>query len=363
MTTQTMTIAKHMNIYDSLHTLMRSANSDFGFAQAELMNDLQEYCTEGLENDSQKLIGSMILKALSKKLYGNSENDHLYLKQFEISQIELFNILIEKFPFVKYSQKIVNDAIVRSMDAAEVVTLMDVGIGQGTQMLNVIESAKSLTELKKLHIIGIEPFTEALLNADENINAMRSQVHFEIEFTPINAFAEQVDFEKLNKKIEGRLIVNASLALHHLQTSAQRDEVLAAIHKLNPAALLMIEPNVNHYETDYAKRFVNCYNHYYSIFKVIDGLDISNQDKNALKVFFGREIDDVMGKSETDRYEKHELANTWISRLHQKGFRIMPEMLRTPVSSEAGVRIGHHHEGYLGFTYEKETVLAVIYAI
>jgi hypothetical protein len=37
-------------------------------------------------------------------------------------------------------------------------------------------------------------------------------------------------------------------------------------------------------------------------------------------------------------------------------------LLCPPVPSVGGVKIDHHPEGFLGFTFEKETVLAVIFA-
>jgi hypothetical protein len=107
---------------------------------------------------------------------------------------------------------------------------------------------------------------------------------------------------------------------------------------------------------------MNCYNHYYNIFKVIDRLEISTKDKTGLKLFFGREIEDVIGNEEKDRYEKHELATTWISRLKNCGFQLNNTILKSPVASEAGVDIAYHPEGFLGFTNETETVLAVMFA-
>ena len=94
----------------------------------------------------------------------------------------------------------------------------------------------------------------------------------------------------------------------------------------------------------------------------IDQIDIEQKDKNALKLFFGREIEDIIGKDEKDRYEKHEPATHWIEKLTEQQFSIKNECLVSPVSSAGSVKIQHHQEGFLGFTFDKETVLAVIYA-
>ena len=326
----------------------------------ETLASLFSYCNQHQASDSQRLIATLLMNATNKRFHTGEVHEHIYLKNDEVPQIQLFNILIEKFPFVKYSQFITNNAIIETMGDASEVTIIDIGVGQGAQMLHVIESAKSLPHLKKLQIIGIEPFTDALQMAEAQINACKQSVDFEIQFIGLNAFVEEVDFSIF--KNTKHLIVNASLALHHIQSATNRQLVIAAIKQLNPMAFILIEPNVNHFEKDFSKRFMNCYNHYYTIFKVIDRLDISTKDKTGLKLFFGREIEDVIGKEEKDRFEKHELATTWIERLKSNGFTLNKSILKSPVSSEAGGDIAYHKEGFLGFTNETETVLAVMYA-
>jgi len=310
---------------------------------------------------SQNLIASLLTDAMNKRFQTGTTHQHIYLKNDEVSQIQLFNILIEKFPFVKYSQLITNNAIIETIGNASEASIIDIGIGQGAQILHVIELARQLPNLKKLNIVGIEPFADALQKATVNINACSETVPFEIEFTGINAFIEEFDLSSL-QQLPGVLIVNASLALHHIQDQQKRENVMAGIKKLNPAAFLLIEPNVDHFEKDLATRFHNCYHHYYNIFKVIDRLDINENDKTSLKLFFGREIEDVIGKAESDRHEKHEKATTWINRLQRHGFSLNGSALKSPVRSANGVEIKYHKEGFLGFTNETETVLAVMYA-
>lgn len=349
------------DLFDSLSQIMRCYPDQFNARMKSEIEALFAYCMEGMETDSQKLLATLLIKALNKKIRSESIGENIYLNKYEISQIQLFNILIEQFPFVKYSQLITNSAIVEVIRHHEAVTILDIGIGQGTQMVNIIESSKNLTQLKKMVIVGIEPYAEALQQAAITIEAYQGKVPFEIEFIGIHDFAENVDFAAI-EGLAGPVIVNASLALHHIQSDLQRTETIAKIKKLNPTAFILIEPNVNHYEPDFHPRFVNCYNHFYSIFKVIDRIDIDQKDKNALKLFFGREIEDIIGKEEKDRYEKHEPATHWIERLQENKFKLKNELLQPPVPSVCGVEIDHHPEGFLGFTFEQETVLAVIFA-
>ncbi|MEZ4960714.1 MAG: GRAS family protein [Saprospiraceae bacterium] len=349
------------DIHQSLSDFMKMAPNFDGQTRQEI-ESFFAWCMEGMDTDSEKLLATLFIKALNKKINSESIGENIYLGKYEISQIQLFDILIDKFPFVKYSQHITNSAIVEEMRGSREVTIMDIGIGLGTQVLNIIEKAKSLDGLEKLHVVGIEPFGDALAKAETTILGSNGKVPFEITFTGIHDSVEKVDFSTI-PMLGGKFIVNASLALHHIQTEQQRREIIAKIKSLNPSAFVLIEPNVNHYETDFYRRFKNCYNHFYSIFQVIDRIEnISNNDKNALKLFFGREIEDIIGKEDKDRFEKHEPATHWIGRLKESNFSIKNDFLQSPVEAGCGVEIAYHKEGFLGFTHGEETVLAVIYA-
>ena len=350
------------DIHFTLSRFMKAAPEQFDALTKLEIESFFAYCAAGMDHDSEKLLATLLLKALNKRIHSERIGENIYLGKYEISQIQLFNILIEKFPFVRYSQQITNTAITEEMRGAAEVTIIDIGIGQGTQVLNIIEMAKALPGLKKLHVVGIEPFGEALARAEATILACNGKVPFEVAFTAIHDVAENVDFAAI-KGLSGKIIVNASLALHHIQSAKQRTETLSKIRLINPDALVLIEPNVNHYEPNFFARFKNCYNHFYSIFQVIDRIEnISETDKNALKLFFGREIEDIIGKEENDRYEKHEPATHWIERLLENRFSLRSDFLKAPVEPGCGVEISYHKEGFLGFTFGDETVLAVLYA-
>ncbi len=356
MLTQTITSVK-----TELDALMKIGPDQFSIDDRFALENLFSFCTEGAETDSQKLICSLIIKAFNRRIQSASISEHIYLNKSETPQIELFRILIEQFPFVKYSQLIVNQAILDLMEKHSEVVLMDIGIGQGVQMMHLLEKAAQMPHLKSVKIIGIEPFADALSAAEQTIMDFAQHAPFQIEFQGICEFAELVAYEKL--ATPGiPLIVNASLALHHIQSRHDRKRTLSRIRSLRPDGFFLIEPNVDHMEPDMYRRYENCYSHYYHLFCVIDQLEISLADRNALKLFFGREIQDVLGNEERHRFERHEPASSWLRQLRETGFTISSEKLEIPASGEYGVKLRHHNAGFLGFTFEQETILAVIYA-
>lgn len=344
-----------------LHKVMLQASNGTYTKQLELDIDTVLFLSlTHAEQNSDALLTHLIVKALKKKLLLEEDFSNLYLSNFEIPQIQLFNILIEKFPFVKYSQQIINQAILQIIAQHTEVTVVDIGIGQGTQILNIIEQCKKIDTLKKLTMIGIEPFADALNIAQQRISAIQPELSFVLEFIPVNNFAESVDFTTLQID-NANVIVNASLALHHIQSDAERTQTLVNIKQLRPKAIFLTEPNVDHFEENLYKRFVNCFNHYGSLFQVIDLLDVTSNEKQALKLFFGREIEDVIGKENNARFEKHEPATTWLSRLRNSNFTVTNSLVE-PAITPYGVKIKKHDEGFLGFTYKNETILSLICA-
>jgi hypothetical protein len=350
-------------LYQSLNHIVHQINSNiFTNNEAEFMDELYDVCITNAENDSQKLLTVLILNALKKRFNPDSIQEHIYTKKFGITQIELFESLIQSFPFVKWSQNMVNYAMLNAMEKVKEVTLIDIGIGQGTQIAMFLKQAKCLPALQKLHIIGIEPFAPALEKATITLNSLKNQVPFEYKFTPIKGFIEQMDISQLQVSLSDVLIVNASLSLHHIQDSNERDELFKKIKTLNPKAFILTEPNSNHYSEDLHTRFKNCFKHYFAIFNVIDKLDCSQNEKHCLKIFFGREIDDILGKKENDRFEKHETTDKWLERLKNNGFNLKPSMLVRTQKEEYGIQVKHHDDGYVSFSASNEHILSLLYS-
>jgi hypothetical protein len=334
--------------------------------QASERNDLIEElilsCSDSKDNDSEKMLGYLIAANLRSRFSGTGIRENIYDTVSGVSQIRLFDILIHQFPFVKYSQEMTNKAIVNLLTKQEEACIIDIGIGLGTQMVHVLDRAVELTNLRKLTIIGIEPFEGALSTAGERIMAYKDSVGFELEFIPVPQYIELANITALPVGAKA-CIVNASLALHHIKSDVDRTRVIADIKKLQPAGFLLIEPNVNHYTNDLSARLLNSYGHFIALFRVIDRLDASKEDKNGLKMFFGRELEDILSKAnDVERFEKHEPVSAWLHRLKKCGFETATTPLAAGKTEVLGVVIQPYEKGYVGFSEQAETVLSVIFA-
>ena len=353
------------SIYEALDLIIKYYPDNYTDEAKAEIETLLEHCLDGHAEDSEKFLSTLFLKALKKYVGNFSIDEHIYLKKYEMPQIQLFNILIKQFPFVKYSQEITNTLITRYLKNTEEAIVIDIGIGQGVQIKNLLQKSKELTNLKCLHIIGIEAIPDALNIAGKSIEDISKDLPFDVKFTGLNALIENFDFSSLKSiidRIGAKVIVNSSLTLHHIQKLEERNLIIQKIRSLNPEVFFLIEPNVDHYEPNFYRRFHNCYQHFYHVFKVIDQLPIENTDKNGLKLFFGREIEDIIGTGGSERYEKHEPAFRWIEKLKNNDFKVMNCFAEYDGQIVDGVKLHYEKEGYLGFTFNSETVLSIICA-
>lgn len=281
-------------------------------------------CLETLD-DSEAMFGYVLTKAMRKHVAGGQSNEHIYVQQFEIPQIRLFELLIQQLPLAALTQQCANALLAESLKKAESPVLMDIGIGTGMQIVNVLRLLAQQPEcrVKHLTVVGIEPFADAVGASEKNFAAM--QLPFQIHFTSSIAFIEKMTLAEIRALLPTHydaLVVNASFALHHIQQAAQRETVFGYIRDLAPKAFVLSEPVSDHFEPHYATRFHNAVTHYGLVFEVIDSLDITKKEKAALKLFFSREIDDVLGHTEEVRVEKQYATHQWLELFRTTGFTL-----------------------------------------
>ena len=121
--------------------------------------------------------------------------------------------------------------------------------------------------------------------------------------------------------------MNAAFALHHIAERPSnvnpRDAFFLQLRRWEPRGVVLCEPNSDHHRSPIRERFHNCWRHFFLTFQLIEELDISRQEKNAMKLFFSREIEDIVGTlDETRRFERHELTELWLGRLERAGFEL-----------------------------------------
>lgn len=321
-------------LVEALHLLARRIHAQEGGA-AQALGALMAVL-EG--HPDPRCVGLYVFAAgLARRLgEATAGSANLYLAQFEVPQIELFNLLGRALPFVGMATQIANGAIAHAMADQARPTIIDVGIGTGRQCGLLLEQLAAEGSLPRLlTVIGIEPSAWALDAARAHIEQTAAALGAEVSFFGLPHAAEDLgerEWRQVQQACTARPLVNASFALHHIADGAdgadgrdRRGEVLRRLNALDPALLVLAEPDVDHLEGDFLRRFANCWQHFGAVFRTLDRLPLAQRERDAIKVgFFGREIADILGAPEGQRSERHESAAQWLARLRDAGFDAAP---------------------------------------
>lgn len=335
-------------------------------ADQALLTELHNQALSDLDNPDSLFVYTLA-KAMRRRLTGVEATQHIYLQRFEIPQIRLFELLIQQFPLANLSQQCTNTLLIDALSRLNSPVLMDIGIGTGMQVVNILNglAQQPNSVLRHLTIVGIEPFGEALDAAQATISKLAGSLPFTVTFTPRLTFIEhlsQNDLQQLLPHQHDGVYTNASFALHHIQQVAQRQSVFANLKALPVKALVLSEPNSDHYEPDYAQRFENCVGHYGALFKLIDQLPIVANEKAALKLFFGREIDDVLGNADDVRVEKHYATQQWVDLFEATGFRLQKRYAQFPMLELNGAHLQTDLSDRYATTNEGEEITSLFWA-
>ncbi|HEX8243144.1 MAG TPA: GRAS family protein [Longimicrobium sp.] len=310
----------------------------------------------------------LFARALSSRLSSEKAAEiNLYLRQFQDTQISLFNLLARHLPTVSLTAPLANELLARFVGGHEEVTLLDIGIGSGHQeaaMLRLLARQGRLP--RRLNVVAVEPDAGSLIEAQMGLFEASVELGFELEFVPVHKVVEdmtEADWSEV-AAFDGPLVVNASFAAHHIQCtedSPLRDRIFCRIRELDPDAVVLAEPSSNHHAASLVERFKAAWHHFGATFRLIDELEVEPWEAAAMKMFFAREIEDIVANGEATRCERHEPVESWVARLRRAGFTPYADLEFARETRHELVRVAPH-EGYVGLDYADETLVAVICA-
>jgi len=245
------------------------------------------------------------------------ESGNLYS---ENEMLEAFEQFCEKVPFVNFGYNFVAKCINNYPRNYEKIKIIDLGIGSGRQWQAFLKNVST-----QITLIGVDLPTSNNKNTFNKLTEKFRGTH--INFIPILEAIENTDFSKFIKEESEFLVVNASLALHHILpeifSNSGRQSVIEKIADLKPDLFTLVEPDSDHNNMSVPSTIIEAMAHYMTVF---NALSEHIKDQHILSIieqsFFGREIKNILGHSDEKRFERHERYQQWEQRLSRAGFEL-----------------------------------------
>ncbi len=337
---------EHRNIENDVHDLMQICINKFdSLTDGDLIEEFRKSLTGRYEN-------------LTKEVYENT-----YLKNLEIPQIQLFDILANRFPLVIEAQNIIGRALIESIKEKKNITILDLGIGRCIQVERLLHLINNVPNIQSVTLIGVDISADSIAFSGKVLEEIQNKLHFKMEIHLFNKTVEDIEDLRIQSLIplsNDFLFVNASLTLHHIQSKNDRLRLFKLVSLLKPDLFTLIEPNTDFFNTNFEQRMVNAFEHFGSLFSFINTLPLLTKEKKGLKSFFSNELFDALAIPEDGRYEKYDLSENWVSLGTNLGLKVFKLDSFSDQTYIPGIEIENKSIDYVNFKVNNSNLLGVI---
>ena len=351
-------------IFEDRYRIIASACQDLNRHREQLVAPViagQILDEVGVDVPSDVLLSHIVAEALLRRLDQNLLiGKNIYLQRFEVAQIDLFDLLRKAIPPLPQGYAIANQHLRHALRGVTNGAFLDIGVGKGAQVIALLGAlAADPGRLRRLRVVALDPSLASLGEAQVAIAVAARGLPFVVEVVPLHGLVENFEVDALRAALgePDGVVINAAYALHHtthaLNDQHSRTELLRRLAALRPRVYTMVEPNANHDTEQLTRRVHSCWQHFAAVFDLVDRSDATPLEKFAIKEkFFGREVRDILGTSDTFRCERHETCESWLLRLTKAGMRPYPKIslnIALPdycwaIERDGLVRLGYREE-------------------
>lgn len=254
------------------------------------------------------------------------------------AQLRAFELFRQRMPLVPFGWEaataLLCDALARRAPREPPeVTLVDVGIGRGSEVRQLVRQIASRRLARALHVVGVDPDSSssaalgALELAERAILDAANEVRLPVTFHPVPKVAEELTVADLDAGARGPMVAVCAHSLHHATVHgghalAGRDAVLRTLRAAGVESLVLVESDSDHFSEALDIRFLFAYRHFRTHARALRAR-LSPADASVVwSEFFAPQVRNVVAYDGVLRVERHEELARWDERLTSAGFAI-----------------------------------------
>ncbi|KAF6145984.1 hypothetical protein GIB67_033343 [Kingdonia uniflora] len=294
--------------------------------------------------DSNTFLSSSSSSASSPICLQALESSYFYLNQVT--------------PFVRFCHLTANQAILEAVEGQQSIHIIDFDTMQGLQwppLMQAIAERSDPLNPPFIRMTGTGHNMETLQRTGDRLQNFAQSMGLRFQFHPLLLLhGSTADLPSIITLFpDETLAVNCVLYMHKLLGEDSNDVnlFLRSIKSMNPKIVTLAEREANHNNPNFMQRFISALDHYTTLFDALETtLPPNSHERLALeKVWFGREIVDIVSSEGEERRERHERFESWVDKFRSSGFSSVP--LSAYALTQAKLLLsGHYHlEGVEGY--------------
>lgn len=269
-------------------------------------------------------------------------------------------------PFIRFSQLTANQAILEAVEGQRAIHILDFDIMHGVQwpplMQAIVERCNDLHPPPMIRITGTGEDLGILERTGDRLLKFAQSLGLKFQFHPLLFHQNDVTSTSTSVPLyllpsalhllpDETLAVNCVLYLHRLLKEDSRDLLHLFLHKiksLEPKVVTIAEREANHNHPLFLQRFVEALDHYTAVFDSLEAtLPPNSRERLAVeRIWFGREIMDIVAAEGDNRRERHERFESWEVMLRSSGFSNVPLSPFALSQAKLLLRLHYPSEGY-----------------
>ncbi|XP_028081242.1 scarecrow-like protein 18 [Camellia sinensis] len=255
-------------------------------------------------------------------------------------------------PFIRFSHLTANQAILEAIDGQAAIHILDFDIMHGVQWPPLMQAIAERFPLPSLRITGTGQDLEMLRRTGDRLSKFAHSLGLRFQFHPLLLFNTDDPTSVAAAVLllpDETLAVNCVLYLHRLLKDRDKLRLfLQRIKAMNPRVVTVAEKEANHNHPLFMNRFIEAVDHYTALFDSLEATLPPNSRERLVveRVWFGREIEDIVAAEGDRRRQRHERFRSWEVMLRSSGFNNVPLSPFALSQAKLLLRLHYPSEGY-----------------